>query len=132
MATYIALVRKEEGTTYGVDFPDFPGCVSAGESLDAALRSAQEALGLHIEGMLEGGEAVPEPSTLDAVLEDSHNREAYPLLVQVDTKPRRAKRINVTVDEGLLERIDRAASDRGTTRSGFFAEAARRLIEERM
>ena len=46
MATYIALLRKDPDSDYGVDFPDFPGCVTAGTDLDEASASAREA-GLH-------------------------------------------------------------------------------------
>jgi predicted RNase H-like HicB family nuclease len=49
-ASYIALLRKENGSDYGVEFPDFPGCVSAGRTLEEARRAAHEALELHLEG----------------------------------------------------------------------------------
>ena len=57
MANYIALMRKGEGSDYGVEFPDFPGCVTAGRTLDEARRMAAEALALHVEGLREDGEA---------------------------------------------------------------------------
>ncbi len=34
--SYIALLRKDEGSDYGVEFPDFPGCVTAGKTLEEA------------------------------------------------------------------------------------------------
>ena len=52
MRHYIALVRKDPESAYGVEFPDFPGCISAGDTLDEAARGAAEALQLHVEGML--------------------------------------------------------------------------------
>ena len=54
---YIGLIHKDPGSEYGVSFPDFPGCVTAGVSLEEARIMAQEALTLHVEGMLEDGEA---------------------------------------------------------------------------
>ena len=54
---YIGLIHKDTGSEYGVSFPDFPGCVTAGVSLEEARVMAQEALTLHVEGMLEDGEA---------------------------------------------------------------------------
>ncbi|MCL2824898.1 MAG: type II toxin-antitoxin system HicB family antitoxin [Polyangiaceae bacterium] len=48
---YIALIRKEPGSCYGVEFPDFPGCISAGTTPDEAVHSAAQALTLHIRGM---------------------------------------------------------------------------------
>ena len=41
---YPALVDKDEDSDFGVSFPDFPGCVSAGESVEEAVLGAQEAL----------------------------------------------------------------------------------------
>jgi predicted RNase H-like HicB family nuclease len=64
MPSYIALIRKEPGSDYGVEFPDFPGCITAGVDLDDARRMAAEALALHIQGMLEDGETLPAPSQL--------------------------------------------------------------------
>jgi predicted RNase H-like HicB family nuclease len=49
MVTYIALLRKETGSDYGVSFPDFPGCVTAGRTLEEARRLAAEALAFHVE-----------------------------------------------------------------------------------
>ena len=121
MTTYIALIRKEAASDYGVDFPDFPGCVTAGKTLDEARRMAVEALTLQIEGMIEDRETIPEPSGLDAIMDDNLNREAVAFLVDVPTRPTKAVRVNIMLPEDLLVEIDRASSNR----SRFLAEAAR-------
>lgn len=59
---YWALIHKDLDSDYGVSFPDFPGCVTAGSSIAEAERMASEALGLHVEFLLEGGSALPYPS----------------------------------------------------------------------
>ena len=46
MATYIALLQKAPDSDFGVCFPDFPGCVTAGKTLDKAAALAAEALGI--------------------------------------------------------------------------------------
>ena len=126
MTSYIALLRKDEASDYGVDFPDFPGCVSAGRTLDEARRMAAEALALHVEGMAEDGEAVPEPSDLDTVMAIPENREAVAFLVDVPTRPALAVRVNVMLPRDVLDAIDRAT----TNRSRFLAEAARAKLRE--
>jgi predicted RNase H-like HicB family nuclease len=63
MAHYIALIHKDADSDYGVSFPDFPGCITAGATLDEARAMAAEALAMHIEGLGEDGEAIPEPSS---------------------------------------------------------------------
>lgn len=55
MASYIGIVHKDAGSDYGVSFPDFPGCVTAGTTPDEAGRMAQEALAGHIAVMVEYG-----------------------------------------------------------------------------
>ena len=68
VTAYAALLRKEAGSDFGVEFPDFPGCVTAGITLEDARSMAVEALLFHIEGMMEDGDPIPEPSGLKDVL----------------------------------------------------------------
>jgi predicted RNase H-like HicB family nuclease len=44
MAGYIALLHKDEGTSYGMSFPEMPGCISAGDTFEEAVANAAEAL----------------------------------------------------------------------------------------
>ena len=59
MTAYIALLRKQPRSDFGVDFPDFPGCITAGRTLDEARRMASEALLFHVDGMREDGTSIP-------------------------------------------------------------------------
>ncbi len=128
MVEYLALIRKETGTSFGVDFPDFPGCVSGGETLGEALQNAAGALAVHIEGMALDGELLPEPSDLETVMADRHNRGTVAVLVPAPPIKGQVKRINITLDEYLIEAIDRTATDQGLTRSGFIATTARAVL----
>ena len=127
MTVYIALLRKDPASDYGVDFPDFPGCVTAGSTVEEAVSMASEALLFHVEGMIEDGLEVPDPSPLEGILADRHNRKAVPLLVPVDL-PGKAVRVNVMVPDRDLRAIDRYAKRHGMTRSGFLVSAARRAM----
>lgn len=124
MTTYIALLRKDPDSDYGVDFPDFPGCITAGSTLEEARVMAAEALAMHIVGMMEDRLPIPEPSALEAIMADPHNHDAVGFLVDVPVKPVRAVRINVTLPEDLLHAIDVAAANR----SRFLADAAREKL----
>jgi predicted RNase H-like HicB family nuclease len=125
MATdYIGLIRKDRRSDYSVEFPDFPGCVSAGATLDEARRLGAEALDLHIEGMLADDEELPTPSGLEAVMRDPANAEAVAFLVSIDVPTRAAVRVNVTFAARVLEAIDARARKEDTTRSALLAEAA--------
>lgn len=124
MPAYIALLWKEKRSHHGVSFPDFPGCVTAGKTLDEARRLAREALELHVRGMAEDGDPLPAPSTLDAVMADRANHQALAFLVDVpDPKPSFV-RVNITVPEDDLARIDDHVREAGTTRSTFLVSSA--------
>jgi predicted RNase H-like HicB family nuclease len=89
---YIAYLHKNRDSDYGVSFPDFPGCITAGKTLDEASRLAPEALALHIAGMIEDGDAVPEPSKLDDVAAEAAGltRSAYAVRSAIGEKKRAA------------------------------------------
>jgi len=130
MPNYIALIHKDAGSDYGVSFPDFPGLATAGRTLDEAREMAEEALAFHIEGMIADGEAIPDPSTLDVAMADPAYRRSLIAIISRKSPARRAVRVNVTLPEDVLSKIDRYAESRGLTRSGFLARAAKRAMEE--
>lgn len=121
----VALVHHESGA-YGVSFPDFPGCTTVADDLDVAVAKAAEVLAFHVEGLAEDG-PVPGVRSMSELEQDPEFREDAQgaLLVLVPYQPpARAVRINITLDESLLARIDRAAGAAGETRSGYLAKAA--------
>jgi predicted RNase H-like HicB family nuclease len=80
---YIAIIHKDPNSDFGVSFPDFAGCITAGRTLDEAKDMAIEALTGHIEVMRDTGESVPDPSTLDEVMKDCDFRDGVTFLVSV-------------------------------------------------
>lgn len=130
MATYIALLRKEKNSAFGVDFPDFTGCITAGDSLEEARRRAPQALMLHIQGTKEDGEAIPPPSTLDAIMADPANQYATAFLVEVAEEPAKAVRINITLPQGELIRIDQYAKQARLSRSAFLLWAVQKVMKK--
>ena len=126
---YIALIHKDPDSAYGVSFPDLPGCISAGDTVDEARANAVEALALHLEGLAEDRDAIPEPSSLEAIMSDRENREGVAILVDAPKPASVSVRINVTMPDDLLEKIDAKAAMRGLSRSGFFQVAARRELD---
>lgn len=130
MARYPAVVHKQRRSSYGVSFPDFPGCISAGDTPEEAFRSAEEALQLHVDGMVEDGEELPQPSSIEALYTSFAGQKVVVGLVPV-LVPAPTKRINISIDGNLLEAIDAAAQARGQTRSGFLSEGARTILARR-
>lgn len=124
---YIGLIHKDRTSDFGVSFPDFPGCVTAGSTIEEAFEMAKEALAGHIEVMLEGGLDIPDPPAdpVAAVSRYAKRGAGAPILVPaaVDDK---TMRVNVTLPARLLRRIDA----RTANRSGFLAEAAASKLDE--
>ena len=121
-ATYLGVVERGKHG-FGVFFPDVPGCVSAANSLFEAMENGEQALAMHIELLAQEGEEIPEASSKVAV-EDDIDVAGY-FLAHVEL-PGKTVRLNVTMDEGLVARIDRVARNR----SAFLAEAARERLRE--
>ncbi|MCJ2042128.1 type II toxin-antitoxin system HicB family antitoxin [Methylobacterium sp. J-059] len=131
MARVVMLIHGEAGN-YGASFPDFPGATTGADDLDTLYVKAAEMLAFHVGGLVEDGEPIPGIRSLDALRRDRVFREdsadAIVALIDVDL-PGRAVRVNISVEENLLKRIDRAAASAGETRSGFLASAAKaRLV----
>ena len=126
---FIALIHKDADSDYGVSFPDLPGVVTAGVDLDDARGMAEEALALHLEGMEADHDPIPEPSSLEAIMQDRENHDGVAILVKAPAKAAKAVRINVTVPENELEEIDRYAAEQGYSRSGFLVHAAKKVME---
>jgi predicted RNase H-like HicB family nuclease len=132
MNSYIALIHRGESGSWGISFPDFPGCVSAADSFEDVMAQGAAALRFHVEGMLEDGDAIPVARSLEALQTDPEFAEDFegatvallPLLPPRDTP----MRVNVVLDSNLLARIDETADQLGLNRSEFLAESARWLI----
>lgn len=128
MPDYIALIHKDADSDYSVSFPDFPGCVTAGATIDEARALAAEALAFHVEGMREDGQELPVPSPMARVMTERENRDAVAFLVTLPDQAERHVRIQVTMAEGLVREID-ARTD---NRSKFLAAAAQLALRKRI
>ncbi|MEO5354584.1 MAG: type II toxin-antitoxin system HicB family antitoxin [Magnetococcus sp. XQGC-1] len=113
---------------FGAFFPDLPGCVSGGDTLEDALLGAERALAMHVLAMNRDGDAIPAPSPFAALEQDPEVEEVLRTLVRVEIPTKRV-RVNFSIAETLLHRVDATARERGMTRSGFLTEAARRMAD---
>jgi len=67
--TKYAIVIEKGPNNYSAYVPDLPGCITTGKTLEEVQRNIREAIELHLEGMREDGEPIPEPSTAVAYVE---------------------------------------------------------------
>ena len=128
MRYFTAVIHKDEGSAYGLTFPDLPGAFAAADGWGAIPAAATEALDLWFED---------EPDVVPADLESIRKRPdvaealaAGAALMPVPYIPAdtASERINVTMERGLVRAIDQTAKARGMTRSSFLASAARREL----
>lgn len=129
MRYYIALVHKDEGSAYGVQFPDVPGCFSAADEMGDLVPNAIEALNLH-----GTDEPLPKPRTIEQLRSDQDVATeladgAFLVAIPLIENDARVVRANITVELGVLKAIDATAKARKLTRSAFLAQAARHEIE---
>ena len=129
MTYFYALVRKDADSAFGVEFPDIPGCFSAVDRIEDVLPNACEALELWFEDSAD-----IQPMPLEAVR--SHFAAdladgAFLIAVPRIRRSGRQVRANISLDRGMLDAIDRVATERRLTRSAFLADAARNEIERR-
>jgi predicted RNase H-like HicB family nuclease len=89
MASYIALVHKDEGTSYGVSFPDVPGCIAAGDTFEDAVLNAAEALAAHLALLRAEGDTIPAPRSFDELKHDREFRADAAEAIVTMVQPRR-------------------------------------------
>ena len=119
----IAIEPGTETAAFGVIVPDLPGCFSAGDTLDEAIAGAEEAAAAWVDAALDAGEAIPAPSSLEAVRRNpEYGGWAFgvialdPALLD-DT----IERVNITLPRRVLKRLDALARAAGESRSGYIA-----------
>jgi predicted RNase H-like HicB family nuclease len=129
---YPVAIHHEKDSAYGVIVPDLPGCYSAGDTMEEAIRNVTEAIDLHLESLVEDGGDIPQASSLEAFIENEEYSGGVWLLVDVDITKYlgNADRLNITLPHLLVTKIDRAVNENKLfkSRSQFLAEASLRLL----
>lgn len=129
---YPVVIHKDEHSDYGVSVPDIPGCYSAGSTYDEALTNVVEAIECHLEGLLMDNESIPVGSTIDHRINEKEFQGGVWALIDIDLSQisGKAKRINITIPERILNLIDLYSKNHALkNRSSFLADAALSYIE---
>ncbi len=121
----IAIEPRTERSDYGVVIPDLPGAFSAAETLDEAITGAEEAGLAWIDTALDAGEAVPEPSPLEAIR--ARPEFAGWILSLVTINPAAlddtVERVNITLPRRVLRRLDEEGPRRRRDALGLYRQA---------
>ncbi len=125
MSRYPALIDGEKGA-YGVTFPDLPGIVAMGSTLDEALANAEDALRDYAIEAEKDNLALTPPSALEQVEAPA----GYALVsIPMIRFSGRSVRANLSLDEGVAAFIDGEARRRGLTRTAYVEWMARRIAQ---
>ena len=127
-SVYVGIAEGDRETGYSLFFPDLNGCVTAADTLEELAVNAREVLAFHLEGMEEYGLVIPPPTPVDDIPHDPDVVEVGIMLVEVERNDPPV-RVNVSLTSSLLQRVDRAAKQRGMTRSAFLSEGAKVLLK---
>lgn len=127
----IALLPEDEGD-YGVIVPDIPGCFSVGDDISEAIANAHEAIECHLEGMMMDDEPLPVPQAIELHQANPEYDGVIWAIASIDLSKLsgKAKRINITMPESILSKVDSFAAQKGETRSGLLQTAALNYIAE--
>lgn len=121
MAHFVGIIHKEKNGDYGVSFPDFAGCISAGKTLQEAYEMAREALRGHIATMVEYGDKLPAKAmTLDEAKKHPSAKNAETFFLVDAYLPSKKKRTNITLDIDVISAINSVTGNL----SAFLQEAA--------
>lgn len=115
-----------EDKAFGVVIPDLPGCFSAGDTLDEAMASVEEAAAVWIDATLDSGGVIPEPTSLGAVRSnpDFTGWAVGVVAIDIDQFDDTSERVNITLPRRVLKRLDAQARAAGESRSGYIAKLA--------
>lgn len=129
MAKFVGIIHKEDDSDYGVCFPDFPGCITAGSTLQEAADMAYDALQGHIEVMQEHGDSLPaSPISLDDARHHELAEDASVFITVDAVLPGKQVRVNVMMDSSLLNEIKKVSPNR----SAFINKATKSYLENRL
>ena len=118
------------GDVWGVRLPDIDGCVGGGKTPEAAIADATQALRDVLAHRQSNGFAFPKASQIADILKrEKPGKGESTVIIPVVLDNGRSVRANLTMDAGLLEAIDTAATRAGVTRSAFIANAAREKLD---
>ena len=131
LKAYPAVFEQTKDGEYGVFFPDIPGCISAGDTLEEAIEMSKEALSLHLSEMINVNEKCP---TINLENAKKEAKDCLLMMIEPNTAiiSRRTKdksvRINITIPQFLLESVDNYVKAAHTNRSRLISETLQQRL----
>lgn len=123
----ICIEWGDESTAVGIQIPDIPGAVTAGDTFEEAYAAAVEVAHIMLEELASAGASLPMPTSA-AMHRNNPDFAAMGWgMLEIDITPYLGKteKVNVTLPGFVVQRIDRFVRDHNVkSRSSFLADAA--------
>jgi len=123
---FAALLMGDQTSGYRASVPDLPGLTVQARDLADLLGQVRRQALERLQSLADDGEAWPSPTPIEAIAVPAG---AWAMLVDVPVEDAPV-RVNISLGERLLQRLDAAAEAHGMTRSGFIAQAVRMSLGE--
>lgn len=130
----VAIEWGDENTATGIVIPDIEGAITAGDSVEEALKMAIEVVCIKLEELRDAGEAIPFPSDINILKQRPEFSGWGWGIIEIDVAPYLGKteKINVTLPGSVINQIDNYVSTHGLrSRSAFLANAALEKLRTR-
>ncbi|MCI9456204.1 MAG: hypothetical protein HFE44_04390 [Oscillospiraceae bacterium] len=123
MAEYVypALFHKNDDNSYTITYPDLPGCISEGKSLENALYMAESALTQWMEYLSDSKQPIPDSTPMQEVAVESGE---FVNLIRTDVKDNRAVRRTVSIPKWMDDKV----SDAGLSLSRVLQDALKERL----
>ncbi|WP_067514999.1 type II toxin-antitoxin system HicB family antitoxin [Endozoicomonas ascidiicola] len=125
---YPIVLHTDDNVHYGATVPDIPGCFSAGEGIDETLAHVEDAIAGHLEILCESQSTIPEAGKISEHQSNPDYANGIWAFVDIDITPYlgKAERVNITLPQYLLYRIDEMVKTHPAyrSRSAFLQDAA--------
>ena len=123
----ICIEWGDDNTAIGIQIPDIPGAVTAGDTFEEAYAAAVEVAHIMLEEIAGNGQAIPMPTSAAAHRDNPDFADMGWGMMEIDITPYLGKteKVNVTLPGFVIQQIDRYVRDHNVkSRSSFLADAA--------
>lgn len=123
----ICIEWGDDKTAFGIQIPDIPGAITAGDTFEEAYTAAVEIANIMLEEIATAGGEIPRPTSWSAHAKNPDFKDMGWGMLEIDITPYLGKteKVNVTLPGFVIQRIDRYVRDHNIkSRSTFLADAA--------
>lgn len=123
----ICIEWGDENTAYGIQIPDIPGAITAGDTFEEAHSAAIEIAHLMLQEIAASGQKIPHPKRVSDHLNNQDYSGMGWGMLEIDITPYLGKteKVNITLPGFVIRQIDRYVREHGIkSRSSFLADAA--------